>query len=230
MKSHQKNEDRQKESSRRLFLVSAAAALLTVPAWANDGLDAGGLTFRDFATPDNGASFNRTDPMLPGGPEPAAARLLGIDSANGLARVSFDSVKVEISLPLGWQAVDDGERGAGFSGDRKSRVLVWKVDFAYEGVRDAEHYAATKTGAIKSRRRGIRAEARKLADGSFLIVYENVPPSRGDSGKRTVFDVVIPRPGSMTEGVLMTVGVPTADADRGLRLTSLMKSNLVIRW
>ncbi len=234
MNSHLKDERRQKESGRRLFLsgvlAAAVGAFAAGPARADDGLDAGGLTFKDFANLDNGASFNRTDPMLPGGPEPAPGRLVGVDNANGLVRVFFDSVKVEISLPQGWQANEDGDRGVGFSPDRKTRVLVWRLDFAFEGVRDAEHYAATKVGSIMARRPGVQAQARKLADGSFLIVYENVPPSRGDSGMRTVFDVVIPKPGNPKEGVLMTLGVVAADSTRGLKLVALLKSKLVITW
>jgi hypothetical protein len=122
-------------------LATFLEASVVTPALANDGLDAGGLTFKDFGNADNGASFNRADPMLPGGPDPAPARVLSIDNQNGLARVFFDSVKVEISLPQGWQATEDGDRGVGFSADRKTRVLVWRVDFAFEGVRDAEHCA-----------------------------------------------------------------------------------------
>jgi hypothetical protein len=234
MKPHLRDEHRQKESGRRLFLSGALAAFLgasvVVPALADDGLDAGGLTFKDFGKADNGASFNRADPMLPGGPDPAPARVLSIDNQNGLARVFFDSVKVEISLPQGWQATEDGDRGVGFSPDRKTRVLVWRLDFAFEGVRDAEHYAATKTGSIKARRPAVQTKARKLADGTFLIVYDNVPPSRGDSGPRTVFDIVVPKPGNPKEGVLMTLGVVAADSERGLKLLALLKSKLVITW
>jgi hypothetical protein len=234
MKPRLADERRQKESGRRLFLSGALAAVLGTagasPVLADDGLDAGGLTFKDFGKQDNGASFNRTDPMLPGGPEPPPARILSVDNANGLVRVFFDSVKVEISLPQGWQANEDGDRAVGVSADRKTRVLVWRVDFAYEGVRDAEHYAATKAGAIKARRPGVQAQARKLGDGAFLIVYENVAPSRGDSGQRTVFDVVISKPGNPKEGVLMTLGVVAADTERGLKLLALLKPKLVITW
>lgn len=204
---------------------------LGTAAWAEAGLDAGGLTFRDFAVADNGASFNRrADPMILGGPDPASSRLLAVDAANGLARVFFASVNAELSLPLGWQAPEDADRGVGFSGNRQYRVFVWRVDFAFEGVRDAEHYAATKAGAIKARRPGVQAQARKLNDGTFLVVYENVPPSRGDSGKRTVFDVVMTKPGNPKEGALLTLGVPAAESDRGLKLLALLKSKLVIHW
>jgi hypothetical protein len=133
-------------------------------------------------------------------------------------------------MPLGWQANEDWERGVGFSSDKRFRLLVWKVDFAYEGVNDAEHYAATKTGAIKARKPGIQAQARKLRDGSFLIVYQNVPPGSGDSETRVVFDLVVPRPGKPKEGVLMTLGVAARDSDRGLKLMALLKPTLKIDW
>jgi hypothetical protein len=231
---HLENEPRQKESGRRLFLLAGLSAMASaaggLSAHADDGLDAGGLTFKDFGTNDNGASFNRKDPMLPGGPEPTPARLVSIDRDNGLAKVFFDSVKIGISLPMGWEATEDTERGVGYSRDRKTRVLVWRVDFTYEGVRDADQYAATKMGTIKSRTPAIKAQARKLSDGTFLIVYENVPPSRGDSGPRTAFDVVISKPGNPKEGVLMTTGVEAADTERGLKLVSLLKSKLEITW
>ncbi len=195
-------------------------------------LDPGGLTFKDFGVADKGASFFRTDPTL----DPNAvtnarpAKVLEVDSDKGIARVRFDSVKIEMGLPLGWQAMEDWERGVGFSGDRRYRVIVWRVDFAFEGVRDAEHYAATKSGAIKARRPGIRAQARKLGDGTFLVVYENVPPGHGDSERRTVFDLVVGNPGDAKKGVLMTVGVPASDAERGLSLVALLKSKLKIEW
>lgn len=231
---HLEDERRQNESGRRTFLRGGLGALVGVltaaKAKAEAGLDAGGLTFRDFGVADNGASFNRTDPMLPGGPDSPTVKLLAIDAPGGLARVYFDSVKVEASLPLGWQATQDGERGVGFSGDRKNRVLFWRVDFAFEGVKDADHYAATKMGAIRSRNPAVRTEARKLSDGTFLIVYENAPAGRGDAGPRTVFDVLTTKPGNTKEGVLMTVGVPAGDSERGLKLVALLKSKLVVTW
>ncbi len=77
---------------------------------------------------------------------------------------------------------------------------------------------------------GIRAEARKLPDGTYLIAYDNVPPSRGDSGLRTVFDLVISRPHNSKEGLLMTLGLPAADGERGLKLMALLKSKIVVSW
>lgn len=223
----------QKESGRRLFLASVlAACVVSRGVRAQSQLDAGGLTYKDFGISDNGASFYRTDrtldPNYVANTQPA--KVLSIDSDKGIARVRFNSVKVELGLPLGWQADEDWERGVGFSSDRRYRVIVWRVDFAFEGVRDAEHYAATKTGAIKARRPGIQAQARKLSDGTFLIVYENVPPGHGDSERRTVFDLVMANPRNPKMGVLVTIGVPASETDRGLKLAALLKGNIKIDW
>ena len=213
-----------------MFLFAGLAACLApIPAFAAD-LDAGGMTFRDFSTNDNGASFNRGDPMIAGGPNQVSSRVAGIDPAKGLARVQFDSIRVEVSLPLGWQATEDWERGVAYSADKHFRLIIWRVDFAYEGVKDAEHYAATKSGSIQARRPTVRAQARKLGDGTFLIVYENAARAQGDSEPRVVFDLVVPRPGNPKEGVLVTLGVPASEAARGLHLMALLKQNLKISW
>lgn len=219
---------RQKESGRRPFLLAALAlAWSAIPAHAEPDLDPGGLTFKDFAVSDNGTSFNQVNPMIGSGAQPTQSRILQIDGTGGFARIRFDSIRTEVAMPLGWQAQEDWERGIGFSGDKRYRMIVWRVDFAFEGVNDAEHYAATKAGAIQARKPGSRAQARKLSDGTFLIVYQNVP---GEGEPRAVFDLVVPKPGSPKEGVLMTLGVPGSDADRGLRLMALLKQKLRIDW
>jgi hypothetical protein len=228
LKPNLRSKQRQKESGRRLFLAGSLLAVLA-PSWAHAqaALDAGGLTFRDFAVLDNGSSFNKVDPMIGSGAVPTQARVLGMDNAGGFARVRFDSIRVEVGLPLGWQANEDWERGVGFSADKRYRVIVWRVDFAYEGVNDAEHYAATKVGAIQSRKPTVRAQARKLGDGTFLVVYQNVT---GEGEPRAVFDLIVPRPDQPKEGVLLTLGVPATDADRGLKLMALLKQRLRIEW
>lgn len=208
-----------------------AAFIFALPARAEGDLDPGGLTFRDFATADRGASFGRGDSMIGGGPDQTSARLLGIDNANGLARVRFEPVKVEIAVPLGWQANVDWERGTSVSGDKSYRLILWRVDFAFEGVKDAEHYAASKVGAIQARRPGVHGQARKLPDGSFLIVYENLGASAGgDRESRTVFDLVMPNPSDAKQGFLLTLGVPASDSNRGLKLLALLKSKIRIDW
>ena len=203
---------------------------MAAPAWAQDKLDPGGLTFHDFSTTnDNGASYSRGDPMIAGGPNQVSSRVVAVESNNGLARVQFGSVRVELALPLGWQATEDPERGVAYSNDKRYRVIVWRVDFAYEGVKDAEHYAATKSGAIQARRPSVHAQARKLGDGTFLIVYDNVK-AQGESEPRVVFDLVTQKPGDPKEGILLTLGVPASDAVRGLKFLALLKQNMKINW
>ena len=226
-----KNEVRQKASGRRLILASAGAALcLAFPAWANDKLDTGGLSFRDFANLDNGASFARRDPLIAGGPNQVPSRIVGIDNDKGVVRVRFDQIRVTVDLPQGWEATEDWERGVAYSSDKRYRLIVWRVDFEFEGVKDAEHYAATKSGAIKARRPGVKAKAQKLDDRAFLVVFENVPKGAGDDEARVVFDLVVPQPGNPKLGVLVTLGVPASDAGRGLKLLALMKDNIRIDW
>jgi hypothetical protein len=224
-------EVRQKESGRRLFLLSGAAALcMAAPARAGDQLDAGGLTFLDFATRDNGASFQRGDAMIAGGPNQVSSRVLGIENNKGLARIRFEQIRITLTVPLGWQATEDWERGIAYSSDKRYRLVVWRVDFEFEGVKDAEHYASSKGGAIQSRRPGVKAQARKLGDATYLVVFENAPKGPGDAEPRTVFDLVIPQPGNAKLGVLMTLGVPASDAGRGIKLLSLLRDNMKIDW
>lgn len=229
MITKEKKEARQKESGRRLFLLGSAVGLcMAAPAQANDQLDAGGLTFRDFAAADNGASFGRGDGMIAGGPNPVSSKVLGVESSKGLARVRFEQIRITVAIPLGWQATEDWERGVAYSSDKRYRLVVWRVDFEFEGVKDAEHYASSKGGAIQSRRPAVKTQARKLGDGTYLVVFENVPKGQGDSEPRTVFDLVIPQPGNPKLGVLMTLGVPASDGGRGIKLLALLKENIKI--
>jgi len=228
------HESGQKESVRALFACVLAAGLASapLPTRAQSDLDASNLTFKDFGVQDQGASFGKVESTFGNNAaNPTPAKLLGVDPAKGMARLRFDAIKFEVGLPLGWQANEDWERGVAMSPDKKFRVIAWRVDFAYEGVRDAEHYAATKAGSITARRPGIKAQARKLKDGSFLVIYENAPPGPGDSNeKRVVFDLVMSKPGNPKEGALLTLGVPASEADRGLKLMALLKQNVRIDW
>jgi hypothetical protein len=168
--------------------------------------------------------------MIAGGPNQVSARIASVEGDKGLARIQFNSIRVELAVPLGWQATEDWERGVAYSTDKRYRAITWRVDFAYEGVKDAEHYAATKAGAIQARRPGVHAQARKLGDGTFLIVYDNVPKAHGDSESRVVFDLLMPSPRNPKEGVLVTLGVPGSDAVRGLKLMALLKDNIKVIW
>lgn len=223
-------EIKQKESARRALLAAALAFCWAGPSYAQSGLDAGGLTFKDFAVADRGASFYRPLAVTLEGAGTTSANVLQIDNANGLARLHFKAVKMDVAVPLGWQAINDQERGLAYSEDQSYRLILWRVDFAFEGVSDAEHYAAAKVGTIEARRPPTRAQARKLGDGTYLVVYENVPPSRGDREPRTVFDLVMPSPANPKEGALVTLGLPASQGPRGLKLLALLKQNIHISW
>ena len=220
---------KQKESV-RLLLAAALALCWAGAACAQGSLDAGGLTFKDFDVADRGASFYRPLAVTFEGSGVSSAKILEIDNANGLARLHFNAVKMDVAVPLGWQAIDGHERGVAYNGDQSYRLILWRVDFAFEGVSDAEHYAVAKVGTIEAQRPPTKAQARKLPDGSYLVVYENVPPSRGDHEPRTVFDLVTANPTNAKEGVLMTLGTPASQGPRGLKLLALLKQNIRISW
>ena len=208
-----------------------AACFAGFPASAAD-LDAGGLTFRDFAANDNGASFNRgVDPDDRRRPQPGVVAGRRRRQRPGASRGS-SSARSRSSWRCRWagRRPRTGSGASAYSGDKRYRLIIWRVDFAFEGVKDAEHYAATKTGSIQARRPSIQAQARKLGDGTFLIVYENAPKGQGDSEQRTVFDLLMQNPGNPKEGILMTLGVPASDAARGLKLLALLKQNMRINW
>lgn len=222
---------RQKESDRRLVVVCALALFcLPTMAMANQPLSTGGLTFKDFGMADNGASYTRGDQSIGGDSAQSQklAKIVGIDREQSAVRIRFDPIRIEMLLPMGWQATEDWERGVAYSLDRRYRVVVWRVDFAFEGVKDAEHYAATKAGSIKARRPGVQTQARKLPDGTLVVVYENVPKGANDSGPRTVLDLVMPDPKNPKLGILVTVGVPSSDTARGVGLLALLKQNMRI--
>ncbi len=189
------------------------------------------MSFLDFAVSDRGASFGKGDSPVTGtNPDQHPGELRGVEADKGFARVRFETVKLEISIPLGWQTSEDWERGVAYNGDQSYRLILWRVDFPFEGVRNAEHYAATKAGTIESRHKGVKAQARRLDDGSCLVAYENVAAGQGDREKRTVLDLVIPNPGDAKQGVLLTLGVPATDGNRGLKLLALLKQSLKVDW
>ncbi len=222
---------RQKASAGLWAGILAVSALLACLPVSAQPLSPGSASFREFGTPDNGASFSRGLDVGGGSSQSqASARIVGVDRQTESVRVRFNPIGIELTLPMGWQAVEDWERGAAYSADKRYRVFVWRVDFAFEGVKDAEHYAATKAGSIKARRPGVQAQARKLADGSMLILYENVPKGPGDSGPRTVADLVIPNPKDPKLGVLLTLGMPGNDSKRAIDFLALLRQNMRIDW
>ena len=155
----------------------------------------------------------------------AFTRVLGIDQPARRFALRFDSIKVELLLPHGLA----GDRGLG-AGRRLQRstsairLIVWRVDFAFEGVKDAEHYAATKAGSIKARRPGVKAQARKLGDGTLPDRLRERAEGTGRQRARARCSTWSSHnPSNPKEGVLVTLGVPASEAGRGLQLLALIK-------
>src|SRR5258708_38874269 len=139
------------ESGRRVFLSgSLAACFVGRSAFAQDKLDPGKLTFRDFSSNDNGASFSRGDPMIAGGPNQVSSRIAAIESEKGLARIQFGAIRVELAVPLGWQANEDWERGVAFSSDKRYRVIVWRVGLCLKGGKESADHDATQRPATQT--------------------------------------------------------------------------------
>jgi hypothetical protein len=218
----------------RALVGATALGVLGPSAAANDRLDAGRATFRDYALSNDANSLidlrnvvnrewteNGTQTLLD---------VLSVDGAGGFARVRMKSVDCEMAVPLGWHGMEDNERGALFTPDRSVRVIVWRVDLKYEGVDDLEKYVVAKQGALRARSPGIEARVRKLADGEYLSMYVNVPARRNDREPRTVFDLLTPNRSNPARAMLMTVGVPGSQANRYLPLVALLSRERKVAW
>ena len=115
--------------------------------WPRTNSIAGGLTFRDFSTQRQRRELQprRPDDRRRAQPGVVEGRRRRRRQGSGAGPVRARSGS-RWRVPLGWQATEDWERGVAYSSDKRYRLIVWRVDFAYEGVKDAEHYAATKAG------------------------------------------------------------------------------------
>jgi len=201
---------------------------------ANDRLEAGSATFRDFALASTANSLvddsNPINRDWTSNTAETLAEVVSVDAAQGLARVRFKSVECELAIPLGWHAIEDRERAAIFTPDRSARLILWRVDLAFEGAADVEKYVTAKQAALRTRIPQLAAQVRRLAEGEFLAVYTNVPARRGDSEPRVIFDLVTPNPTNKLRALLMTLGVPASRADRYLPLLALLSRERKVSW
>lgn len=225
-------------SGRRGFVRTAVGATALAAfgpmARANDRLDPGRATFRDYAlSTDANTLIDLRNVVNREWTENGTQSLLdvvSVEAAAGFARVRLKSVDCEMAVPLGWHGMEDNERGALFTPDRSVRVIVWRVDLKYEGVDDLEKYVVAKQGALRARSPGIQARMRKLADGEYLSMYGNVPPRRNDREPRAIYDLLTPNRANPARAMLMTVGVPASQADRFLPLVALLSRERKVAW
>ncbi len=175
------------------------------PAQAADRLDAGGLTFRDFAITDNGASFNRgVDHSIGGGTEPGGfTRVARRRQAAQAVRPGAVRARSRSSwrCRMGWQATEDGERGVAYSDRQALPADRLAGRFRLRG-RQGRRALRRHQGRLDQGppARASRPRPASSATAAFLIVYENVPKGQGDSEPRTVFDLVMPQSGQPEGG------------------------------
>src|SRR5262249_61304765 len=97
--------------------------------------------------------------MISGGPNQLSSKIASVEADKGLARIQFGSIRVEIAVPLGWQATEDWERGVAYSSDKRYRVIVWRGGFPFQGVTVAEPLTAAQSRRIQPRPPGIHHHA-----------------------------------------------------------------------
>ena len=217
----------------------AAMLALAAPVHAQQrapgpGLDPGDSTFKLFATSSDAKSLqdagDRTNREWTNTSAESLTDLLSISAAEGYGLIHSKAVLIDQKVPLGWHAIEDGERLAIFNPDRSVRIIVWRVDLDYEGVGDLEKYMAAKAGGLRSRFPSIQASSRTLPDGQVLGVFNNVPARKGDREPRAILDLITPNPQNPKRAVLMTFGAPMSKAQEFLPLLALMARNRTITW
>ena len=217
----------------------AAVLFMAMPVQAQprqpgSGLDPGDSTFKLFARSTDAKSLQDTADRINREWTNATAEtlvdLLSISAAEGYGLIRSKAVSIDQKVPLGWHAIEDNERLAIFNPDRSVRIIVWRVDLAYEGVPDLEKYMEIKAGGLRSRFPAIQASSRTLPDGQVLGVFNNVPARKGDREPRAILDLITPNPQNPKRAVLMTFGTPMSKAQEFLPLLALMASGREITW
>lgn len=214
----------------------AAGVLAAGAASAQKGgqLDPGDSTFKNYALSETAGSLhdaeNAVNRQWTNATAESLTELLTSVPKEGFARIRSKAVDVEMSVPLGWHAIEDNERLAIFNPDRTVRIIVWRVDLEFEGVPDLEKYLVGKAAALRVRYPKVQATSRALPNGSFLGVFNDVPPRAGDKEPRAIFDLLTPNPQNPKRALLMTFGTPASQTDRYLPLLALLERSQKIKW
>jgi hypothetical protein len=216
----------------KLVSVLMLAGLLSAPALAQDVLPIG--KYADFAL----ASSENTltdpdDPVVRRWTENSVeniARLMSVDRAQSLAVVRLDSARMTVNIPLGWYAIDDGERGAIFTPDESVRIIARQVDLQLEGTKTITEYAQIKRGLFLQRFPSAEASEQKLAGGQLMNVYKHAPARPNDNGPREIYEVITADPKDANRAQLTTLGVPDGQGAKYLPLLGLVIRDRVINW
>lgn len=190
--------------------------------------------YSDFATAaDEKSLMDQDDPVMRKWVDnniENIVRVVSIDRAGAKAIVNFASARMTLVIPLGWYAMDDGERGAAFTADEDVRIIARQLDLEFEGVKSIEDYAGVKRAIQQQRAPRAKIEVRRLAGGQVVNVYENVPPRANDRGPRTIYEVLTAHPTDPKRGHQILLGVPDGDGAKYLPLLGLIMQDGKIEW
>lgn len=190
--------------------------------------------YADYAQSDNDRSLmDRNDPILNKWISNTIENVIevrNIDRSAQSATVYAASAKTAVTIPLGWYAIDDGERGAAFVADETVRLILRQVDLAFEGVSSIGDYAQVKRGLLLQQFPKIRTYEVRLGPDMVMNVYEAVPARPNDKAPRTIFDIVTASPKDPKRANLMTFGVPDGQGQKYLPLLGLLLRDRKIEW
>jgi len=222
-----------------LWKIIGGAVVAFTLAWPAAAQDAGRFsgpttTFRTYSLDETTRTLIDPDEVLnrqyTGQTAESLLELVTAVTAEGFARMRSRAVDAEVSLPLGWHAIEDNERVAIFNPRRTVRVILWRVDLEFEGAADIDKFLIAKAAALRTRFPTIKASFETLSTGERIGVFENVPPRRGDREHRVVADLLIPNPQNDKRAFLVTLGAPQSEAELYLPLLILIKRDLKIVW
>jgi hypothetical protein len=215
----------------KLIYGLALAACVAGPAAAED-LPVG--KYVDFALASTENTLTDTDdPIVRRWTENSVeniARLISVDRSQSLAVVKLDSARMTVKIPLGWYAIDDGERGAIFTPDEAVRIVARQVDLTLEGTKTIAEYAQIKRGLLIQRFPQAEAIEQKLGAGMIMNIYRHVPARPNDNGPREIYEIITADPKKSDRAQLTTLGVPDGQGAKYLPLLGLVIRDRVMNW
>lgn len=210
------------------------AVLLAGPALAQDVLTLPVGKYADFATSsDEKSLMDQEDPVMRKWVDnniENIVRVVSIDRAGSKAIINFASARMTLAIPLGWYAMDDGERGAAFTADEDIRIIARQLDLEFEGVKTIQEYAGVKRSLQQQRAPRAKISERRLASGQVVNVYEAVPARANDRGPRTIYEVLTAHPTDKKRGHQILFGVPDGQGEKYLPLLGLIMQYARIEW
>ncbi len=158
------------------------------------------------------------------------AKLISVDRAQSLAVVKLDSARMTLKIPLGWYAIDDGERGAVFTADEAVRIVARQVDLTLEGTKTIAEYAQIKRALLIQRYPQTEVAEQQLPGGALMNIYRHVPARPNDTAPREIYEIITADPKDPNRAQLTTLGVPDGQGAKYLPLLGLIMRDRVINW